>query len=472
MEHLYICDTFVEYIKAKKRKLNIKVQKQIKVEMPRGIITNGFIMDTDKFFNILKQLNIKPKNLRVLIDTNSIVFKKIDVPNGVSKNNLQKFVELGFRDIEEKDKEYLYSYREVKEKGHRYLVSFNAEEEKIENYIFTFHSLKWNILSLESANNSLFNVLSNQNNTDKPFSLIYLCNDILNIYFYEDKRNIVNFRTRILDEDMKYQVYENIVNTFRFSKMNLNDTFRIYTIGVSQDIAKELEDVNLDLSPLDREENIENWKYSYLYFNLFSKDKDRFNLLISYENKNKKKLSKSSKVFLYSGVFILCSLAGFSCFLKYQEMGFYEKNLKIETDILEIKESSLYLEYKEETINKLILEENIKNIEEVYGYVSNNITPLTSNQLYRLNELVKNATNIKILEYIYIRENNTFTIIGLTDDIMGGSQFAKKIRDLKVFEDVNYNLKELDYEKGYSFSIDCLVSELVKEDVIINEVNE
>lgn len=473
MEHLYICDTFVEYLKIRKKNNKIKVVQKAKIEMDRGIITNGFIINSTAFIEVLKKLEIKTKHLKVLIDTNGVVFKKIEVPKDIGKNNLDKFVNLGFKDIEEKEKIYLYSYKDIKEKNSRYLLSMNVEEEKIENYINVFNLLQWKVDSIESANTTIYNILRNQTQYNKPFSLIYLCNDILNIFFYEAKNNILNFRTRIIDENIDGQVYENIINTFRFSKVSLDGSSEIYSIGIKNEIREQLKEINLEIIPVEIKEN-ENWEFPYVYFNAFSKDKDRFNLLESFEEKNKKKLSKSFKIFIGCSGLILCSLLGVSGIIKYQEAEFYRENLNLEQKIGSIKDSSLYSDYLEATAEKFLLESNIENINEIYNFVTDNTASLNSQQMNVLNNLVESEklNGIYIYEYNYIRENNILNISGVSDNSSGSLNFAKKIRALNIFDDIDYNLKELDYEKGYAFSIDCVVMEIKEEEVIIDGIDE
>lgn len=474
MEHLYICDTFIEYVKVKKLKNSLKILKSQKIEMERGVITNGFVIDREEFINILSKLtqslDKRIKGLDVVIDTNGIVLKKITIPRDV-RVNIDKFVKLGFKDIEEKDREYLYCYKDVLDTdNNRYLFSSNVEKEKIENYIDIFNNLNIQIKSLCSANNTIVNCILSQSLSDKSFSFIYLFNDILNISFFEKGINVLNFRTRIFETDkdeIENQIIDNIINTLRFTKTKPNIKFKVYSVGISESIITKLFNQNIELNTIN-EENDESWKYAYLPFNTFIKKKNRLNYYKSYHDLNKIKMDSVTKLSIIGCGILFSFLIGLASYLKYEETNYEENNLLMTQELNYLQTSDKYMEYRSLIAKKYHLDSKNTNIDEVYRYITNNVNSLTSSQLDTVISICNQFAGLSISNYTYNRESNMFTLTGYSEDIVGPLNLAKLIRESDIFIDVMYNLKEKDMENSYYFNIDCKVfpefHELEEED--------
>lgn len=469
MEHLYICDTFIEYVKVRKSKNSLKILKSQKIEMERGIITNGFIIDKEEFRNILSKLlqslDNKIKCLNVVIDTNGIVLKKINIPKDV-RVNIDKFVKLGFKDIEEKDRDYIYCYKDVLDTdNNRYLFSSNAEKDKIESYIDIFNDLNVKIKSLGSANNTIVNCILSQNLPDKYFSFIYLFNDILNISFFEKGINVLNFRTRIFETDkdeIEFQIIENIINTLRFIKTRPNEKFKVYSVGINDCIISKLSNRNIELNPINEKEN-SSWKYAYLPFNTFIKNKNRLNYYKSYQDLKKIKINSVTKLSIIGCGILFSFLIGLASYLKYEETKYEESNLFMTQELNYLQTSDKYIEYKSLIAQKYHLDSKNVNIDEVYNYITNNIDSLTSTQLSKVLSICNTFTGLSISNYTYNRESNIFTITGYCEDITGPLKLAKLIRESDIFVDVMYNLKEKDMGNSYYFNIDCQVFPIIKE---------
>lgn len=474
MEHLYICDTFIEYVKVKKSKNTLKIINSQRIEMERGVITNGFIIDREEFINILSKLtqslDKRIKGLDVVIDTNGIVLKKIIIPKDV-RVNIDKFVKLGFKDIEEKDREYLYCYKDVLDTdNNRYLFSSNVEKEKIENYIDIFNNLNIQIKSLCSANNTIVNCILSQSLSDKSFSFIYLFNDILNISFFEKGINVLNFRTRIFETDkdeIEHQIIDNIINTLRFTKTKPNIKFKVYSVGISESIITKLFNQNIELNTIN-EKNDESWKYAYLPFNTFIKKKNRLNYYKSYHDLNKIKMDSVTKLSIIGCGILFSFLIGLASYLKYEETNYEENNLLMTQELNYLQTSDKYMEYRSLIAKKYHLDSKNTNIDEVYSYITNNVNSLTSSQLDTLLSICNQFVGLSISNYTYNREGNMFTLTGYSEDIVGPLNLAKLIRESDIFIDVMYNLKEKDMENSYYFNIDCKVfpefHELEEED--------
>lgn len=474
MEHLYICDTFIEYVKVKKLKNSLKILNSQKIEMERGVITNGFIIDKEEFINILSKLlqslDKRIKGLNVLIDTNGIVLKKINIPKDV-RVNIDKFVKLGFKDIEERDRDYLYCYKDILDaENNRYLFSSNVEKDKIESYIDIFNDLKIKIKSLGSANNTIVNCILSQSLSDKSFSFIYLFNDILNICFFEKGINVLNFRTRIFETDkdeIENQIIDNIVNTLRFTKTKPNIKFKVYSVGISENIISKLSNQNIELNIINEEEDT-SWKYAYLPFNTFIKNKNRLNYYKSYHDLNKIKINSVTKLSIIGCGILFSFLIGLASYLKYTETNYEEDNLLMTNELNYLQTSDKYREYKDLVAKKYHLESKNTNIDEVYSYITGNINYLRSSQLSTILSICNQFPGLSISNYTYNRESNIFTLTGYSEDITGPLKLSKLIRESDVFIDVMYNLKEQDMENSYYFNIDCQVfpvsKELIEED--------
>lgn len=478
MEHLYICDTYIEYVKVKKRVKSLKIIRTHKVEMERGIITNGFIIDKDSFKEKLdeldKSLKFKVSKLNAVIETNGIGLKKVIIPKKV-KVNFDKFIKLGFKDIEEKEKAYLYTYRTLNiQDENKYILASNVEKERIDDYIDVFKGVDWNIKSICSANSLIVNSILSQNLSNKSFCFIYLVNDILNINFFENGIHSLNFRTRIFETDDEFnsKVIENIINLFRFNKINPDIEYTLYAVGLNEDIINSLNESNYKV--VDKGvENLEQWTYPYLYFNAYIKNKNRFNYKNSLKNYNKLKIGRSGKVVIVFLSLFFMTLIGIAVSLKSRtnELVFqYKRN---NYDIEEMKKDNRYIKYNEIIKYQQYLNNKLTNIKDVYNYITNNIESLTSEQLSEVysisNKYIDNG--ITISEYNYNRESNILTIIGYSEDIKGPLNYSKELRLLNIFDDVIYNLKEKDIDNLYYFSIDCVVYK-IQEEEIEQEIDE
>lgn len=469
MEHLYICDTFIEYVKVKKSKNTLKIINSQRIEMERGVITNGFIIDREEFITILSNLteclDTRIKGLNVVIDTNGIVLKKIPIPKDV-RVNIDKFVKLGFKDIEEKDKDYLYCYKDVLDTdNNRYLFSSNVEKEKIENYIEIFNNLSIKIKSLCSANNTIVNSILSQSLSDKSFSFIYLYNDILNISFFEKGINVLNFRTRIFETDkdeIESQIIDNIVNTLRFTKTKPNIKFKVYSVGINESIINKLSTQNIEVNTVIQD-NDDRWNYAYLPFNAYIKNKNRLNYYKSYQDLNKIKMDVVTKLSIIGCGILFSFLIGLASYLKFEETNYEENNLFMTQELNYLQTSDKYIEYKSLIAQKYYLDSKNVNIDEVYNYITSNIDSLTSHQLNKVLSICTQFTGLSISNYTYNRESNIFTITGYCEDITGPLKLAKLIRESDIFVDVMYNLKEQDMGNSYYFNIDCQVFPIIKE---------
>lgn len=463
---LFISDIKIEYTVSKKSRRGIKILESISKEIPRGIITNGIIMEKDKvleiFKEIKKQCHKAPKSINVLLDSNAIFYKEFILPEKIKDKNLDEFVNLEFKNIQEPQKEYLHSYIFHQREAKPCIRVCSIEKEIIQSYLDIFKNAGIQAKSFEMSNSVILNYFKVYKLS--PFfnyCFVYLNRDVLNILLFENGANIFVSRTRIIEDSGTDEFTEKVLGLIdRAIKSNFSlnriKSYKYITMGLDEGFV--LPQVNFDNVPQERIEDEESLvcNFSYVLFNLFSNNSLRLDFLNKNKLLKKKEKSKTKGLNIFL-IFLVLSLGLLGYFANSfaqdskEELGEIQNSLKM----LQENETVLLSDGLENSSE--VLKEALTNFETIRNVFDTNVSNLGKKQL---NAILTSMSETTVLTgFYYNAETNILTIEFNSPNINAGYIISQRIRNKNVFSEISYSLKQITVENTYNYSIDCKVSE-------------
>ena len=465
----------------------IKVLKEIRLPIKQGVFANGLIIDIPAFTSYLKNIvslnKTFARDVTVVVDSSSIITKKVDVPEKIRGDMVHGIAkkELAYAD----DLDLVFDTCLISEDSGTKAYCCALEKKIVQQYNTAFEDAGIQINRIDVP---LSTILNFTYTSDDFKNMNYILNiveeDILYSVIFERGNYIFSTRDRIYEQvgTEDYNLFmlrkvDSLVSYFNNNSTEAIDTLKnIYFYGIPNDTIKEINnlyyseggsqviplEINLIYDPKSRidvsvlginEDAIREVGYHNLPFYLFTcGDKLGLNLLESIEMGLGTRLTSKQKAVVYGipiggAVITLLVLLflGVRILLINNEM----------TELQNIMNSEEYIKSYNAAVGtfKLSNDLNVKY---------KNLTTF-ENEIYcekvrtDIVEQIINCVpfNVYISQLSYTTKENCIMISGYSDSEMGPANFVKTLKDLECFESIEYNARRI--SKGYSFNLQLYI---------------
>ena len=465
----------------------IKVLKEIRLPIKQGVFANGLIIDIPAFTSYLKNIislnKTFAKDVTVVVDSSSIITKKVDVPEKIRGDMVQGIAkkELSYAD----DLDLVFDTCLISEDSGTKAYCCALEKKIVQQYNTAFEDAGIQINRIDVP---LSTILNFTYISDDFKNMNYILNiveeDILYSIVFERGNYIFSTRDRIYEQvgTEDYNLFmlrkvDSLVSYFNNNSTEDIDTLKnIYFYGIPNETIKEINnlyysdgnsqviplEINLIYDPKSRidvsvlginQEAIREVGYNNLPFYLFTcGDKVGLNLLESIEMGLGTRLTSKQKGIVYGipiGGAVITLLV-----LLYFGVRILLANNEIE-ELQNIMASEEYVKSYEAAVGtyKLSNDLNVKH---------KNLTTFES-EIYcekvrtDIVEQIINCVpfNVYISQLSYTTKENFIIISGYSDSEMGPANFVKTLKDLECFREVEYNSRRI--ANGYSFSLQLYI---------------
>ncbi|MEG0272605.1 MAG: pilus assembly protein PilM [Hydrogenoanaerobacterium sp.] len=175
---VFISNEKVTLVQGNTNKKNIKIKNYVSRALPTGSMLNGIITNDAAVKTVLTRLcqekRLPKKDIRLVIDSGSVVTKLVQVPV-LSQKKLMEFTVKTFSDVSESYEKLIYDYSVIKERnkeGGGTILCSAVETSLIESYIELFKSLGVQLFSINIATNCILKLSSYLNELSKQTYII------------------------------------------------------------------------------------------------------------------------------------------------------------------------------------------------------------------------------------------------------------------------------------------------------------
>lgn len=469
---VYINNDMIQIVQAQHDgKFNIK--SQIAVELEKGSVINGTILNKDEVISKLVELKTKVKKPILLIDSSSILLKRLDIPQ-MHKKQAKEILnyEIGINDV---DEEYVYDLNFFDDKNQSSVIGVAVAKSIIETYIDVFKKAGIKLKKIDVLSNSVSKFIAFQKELEKDTFLFNVIagDNMISFLFDNGNYKLLNRNKLMFESDSdEYieELFSKISSMLQFHKSQKSE-FPItvsYYVGLGKDNTKKLDKyVLLYESGIDiREMVLPSNKLSgtdgslfYALTGIFETKKD-INLISAYkEIENPSKISKSAIIKTIIPA-VLCALI----FVSYNFMLIDKKKLEEEIDIMsEFVSNSNNIQRVSDYEQYIVLKQKFDDIlSEIDSSKQSLVIAKILNE-ESVNKVFEKAKNNIIIDSItYSSEEKAILITGSSKNVLECSQFVSNLYKTEIFDTINY--------KGYSHEeIEKSEVALFEDDYIVSE---
>lgn len=465
----------------------IKVLKEIRLPIKEGVFANGLIIDIPAFTSYLKNIvslnKTFAKDVTVVVDSSSIITKKVDVPEKIRGDMVHGIAkkELAYAD----DLDLVFDTCLISEDSGTKAYCCALEKKIVQQYNTAFEDAGIQINRVDVPLSTILNfTYISEDFKNMNYILNIVEEDILYSIVFERGNYIFSTRDRIYEQvgTEDYNLFmlrkvDSLVSYFNNNSTEDIDTLRnIYFYGIPNETIKEINnlyysdgnsqviplEINLIYDPKSRidvsvlginEDAIREVSYNNLPFYLFTcGDKVGLNLLESIEMGLGTRLTSKQKAIVY-GIPIGGAVITLFIILFYL-IRVMLVNGEI-NDLQTILASEEYNKSYEAAVGTFKLSNDLnvkhKNLttfeEEIYcEKVRTDIVQQVINCV---------PFNVYISQLSYTTKENFILLSGYSDSEMGPANFVKTLKNLECFDKIEYNSRRI--SKGYSFNLQLYI---------------
>lgn len=451
---VYINNDSIKIVTAE-HDLEFKISHYEDIELNRGTIVNGAIINKEEIQNKLSKYKEMLKDAALIIDSSAIITKKLDLPIMNKKQLLEvlKF-ELGVQDVKD---EYIYDANIIKASNGNSVLGCAIPKSLVESYVTLFQELDIKLSRIDISTNGIIKLVKLYKNLeDRTFILNLVVGDNLITLLFEKGRYKLTNRNRIMsrpqDDDYINEIFSKLSTILQFNKSQKSENAIKYSyyLGLDKEILEKLKtyaalyesdveiiDVSMKLGNFNQ--NAGDVLYPLLGVIKYQND---INLLDAYKLSNKiEKIPQKLRVkFVIIGIlvfWILCSfiIMNITLIKLNHQIKTYTDYLEDPVTISKLKESEEYSN-KNIHLNK-ILEEIELSKTDIKKYKI-----FDKDDVEMIFEVSGDKVSIKTISYN--SSMATVTIVGVTRNELESSNFIKNLYKIGLFENIKY--------KGYSAS--------------------
>ena len=449
---VYINNDMIQIVQAQyEGSFDIKSQTAVELEM--GSVVNGVIINKDDLINKLINLKSKLTKPILVIDSSSIILKRLDIPkmNKAQATELLSY-ELGVQDVQE---EYIYDVNFIENKNDFFIIGSAVPKNLIESYIDVFKEADIRLSKIDILANSVSKFVSINKSFEKETFLLNIISseNIVSFLFEKGKYKLMNRNKIMIDSDSNEyidELFSKLSSMIQFHKSQKSDypIVNSYYVGLGKENTKKLDkyvtlyepDINIKemVLPSNKLSGTDGSLF-YALTGIFHNKKDIDFLEAYKENISKNRLSKKT-ILKISLPAILCAFI----FAGYSFINIDQKNLNLEINDMEkfvseqsnldkVEEYNQYISLKQKFSDILLEIQDSKN-------------SLDSAKIIDINSIKRvfeeSKSGILIDGITFNSSEKTLLILGSSKNVLDCSEFISKLYDTELFETINY--------KGYT----------------------
>lgn len=465
----------------------IKVLKEIRLPIKEGVFANGLIIDIPAFTSYLKNIvslnKTFAKDVTVVVDSSSIITKKVDVPEKIRGDMVHGIAkkELAYAD----DLDLVFDTCLISEDSGTKAYCCALEKKIVQQYNTAFEDAGIQINRVDVPLSTILNfTYISEDFKNMNYILNIVEEDILYSIVFERGNYIFSTRDRIYEQvgTEDYNLFmlrkvDSLVSYFNNNSTEDIDTLRnIYFYGIPNETIKEINnlyysdgnsqviplEINLIYDPKSRidvsvlginEDAIREVSYNNLPFYLFTcGDKVGLNLLESIEMGLGTRLTSKQKAIVY-GIPI-----GGAVITLFVILFFAIRVMLVNNQIEELQNIMASEEYNKAYnaavgTYKLSNDLNIKHKNLTTFEKEIDCEKVRTDIVQQVINCV--PFNVYISQLSYTTKENFIVLTGYSDSEMGPANFVKTLKDLECFDKVEYNARKI--SKGYSFNLQLYI---------------
>ncbi|MDF2556416.1 MAG: pilM [Bacillales bacterium] len=445
---IYISNSEIQIVKYSRSGDKVKIDGYVSSILPEGCIINGVITDYQLLVGQLKRLKEEAPSfftkLTLTVDTNSILTKKIPVPQ-LKRDKYYLIVEdeLRGRLSAYRDVLFDFSFWNKRKKG-TVILGAGVDKTAIDAYLTVFKEANIKLDHIHVGLESILRYLEHfKFNHESTFALNIIDKVSMLSLIFDKGEFVFSTRSRIMGESaiqIAQSVIQNLSQLFQFNK---NITHSFY-LGANDELLSEIKNRNpiseVEISQFNF--NVETKgdpkmdpSLHFVLFGTYADDK-HINFLDSFKRLEKanKKPSKFKPIYLL-GFLIPIGIAGTFQFLNTQTNKIESENEKIKSFLKseDVREQKRQIKVYQETINQLSeVNKNIDlGIEEF-----KEITTINSETVNSIYGLAGNQVTIK--SFSFDSDSNSFDISASANSQLDISTYGSRLKETNLFSDVQY----------------------------------
>lgn len=303
---------------------SFNIKKHIDIKLKRGSIVNGTILNKEEIQDQLGKYKDYIKDATLLIDSSSILVKKLELP-ALNKKQIQEVLkyELGVQDVKD---EYIYDVNMIKGSEATSVLGCAVPKSLVESYINLFKEIDVKISRIDIATNTITKFINSQKNLyDSSFILNIIVGENLISFLFENGKYKLSNRNRLMSnpdtDEYINEIFSKFSSMLQFSKSQKSEYLisASYYIGLGKEKTEKLksytqayeQDVDvMEMNLYSNEESATDGNLFYPLTAIFKGNQD-INLAEAYKQAVKiEKLSNKSAIklgvitFLIAGIFV------------------------------------------------------------------------------------------------------------------------------------------------------------------------
>ena len=243
---LYCSPTHLKVVAGSADANSVKVNDFAMYALPEGAMINGIITDGDAMVRFLSEVGAKMNILRrdalLVIDTNSIRSKVMDVP-GVSEHKLLEFISRDLGAFTEEEAGDVFDYTVMRgrlENGGSRILAVAVDREILRAYRNTFSSAGFNLRNINIGVNAVNKIARVSQHLMTGARVLAIVDDRnLTLMLYENGEYKITNKYRLFNEDdtpeWRTEIGNNISSVIQFQKGQRPDETisAVYFAGLS-----------------------------------------------------------------------------------------------------------------------------------------------------------------------------------------------------------------------------------------------
>ncbi|MGB5822445.1 MAG: hypothetical protein WBH44_00080 [Proteocatella sp.] len=434
---------------------SFNIKNHITLKLQRGSVINGTILNKEEIQQQLSQHKEYLKDATVLIDSSSILVKKLELPS-LNKKQIQEVLkyELGVQDVKD---EYIYDVNIINTKENTSVLGCAVPKSLIESYLSMFKEIDVKVSRIDIATNAITKFINSQKDLcNSSFILNIIAGENLISFLFENGKYKLSNRNRLMSDPESDEYINEIFSKFssmlQFSKSQKSE-YQIkasYYIGLGKERTEKLKlytqgyEQDMEVGEMLLTSNEDAQTSANLFYPLTGifKGSQDINLVEAYRQATKIQRVSSNSIMKLSVIAFL--LAGVLVGFIFMSFNINHLNQQIETSVAYLDDPI--------TINKL----NEAEMHLAKNVHLNNImteTELSKKDMQSYKVLDKRnienifsiaGSTVSLGSMSYDAQEKTISLNGTTRNELDCSDFVTNLYKIGLFSNITY--------KGYSSS--------------------
>lgn len=481
---IYCSNEKIQVVVGSPNKNNINISNCKEIVLPEGTLLNGVILDADtlknKLIDELQGTGIQGKELKLVIDSTSILTKMIRVPN-LSAKIVYNIIKMEFEPARNRE-EFVYDYHVINSKnpeGGATIFACAVAKSFVESYKEIFNSAGFKVNSIDIIQSAVIKLVENfELFKNETCTLIINDGNSIVLNLFVNGMYMLSTRYRLVEtlgtsESVNEILGRISVHTQFIATQKLE--YKISKIYFCGDYGEEIDittslknvlDINsekLDLgSKMSFFKDLHVYNYIYSIGNMINTKNKSINLekqiAINYEKKQAQK--KKNLLMLPIAILLILILGVYLAFLipkTYLENKTDTLNQYI-SDSQTQEDYNKYLVYSKENSNYLKILNELEKQDEMLTYFPD----LSSDFFTKINASASGLITTSQLTYGVNAEDNTVTLelIGVAPTVSNIVEFIGNLEENGIkYRNNGYNLSGTIYE----FSVICELEAVINQ---------